>query len=495
MTFVFRERIGVEVWVYLDDTYIFSNEIENHEKALQYVLNCLKTEQLYISENKFKPYTIWFNSLGHYRDENGLHASMDKLDLIRRWSTPALLQDVQQFLGLVEYISRFLPNVSAYTTPLSGICSQGLMFQWRKLYDKCFKSIKAIASRKLSLKLVDRNSKEPIWVVTDACPSGCSAYYGQGNDWKTMRPAGFMLKKFTDAQRAYFTYEHKTLRVIEALKKWDNVFLGMPKIRIITDHKALKTFMQKSHMGPRQIRWSQWLTRFRLKIIHIPGQQNRSADALSRIYKNPNSKPRLEDLSNVDLLLDADGDDLPTERIEEKNILHIAAMTCAQQMCDAIKPQEVEANTMHPQPQETQQSEDQQNMAENWGSELTVTNSTKNKTFKPFMWKQNVGGKNIPDLEKLCQNAYQNDQTFWKIIKHPKDHKSFEVTNGVIYHKTNTNNKVICIPKSNVQGRRLTELVINQAHRIVGHLGTNNQKLRTAIVLVDNTGTRHKGIL
>ena len=128
---------------------------------------------------------------------------------------------------------------------------------------------------------------------------------------------------------------------------------------------------------------------------------------------------------------------------------------------------------MRPQPQETQQSEDQQNTAENWGSELTVANSTKNETFKPFMWKQNVGGKNIPDLEKLCRNAYQNNKTFWKIIKHPKDHKSFEITNGVIYHKTNADNKVICIPESNIRGRRLTELVINQAHRIVGHLGAH----------------------
>ena len=60
---------------------------------------------------------------------------------------------------------------------------------------------------------------------------------------------------------------------------------------------------------------------------------------------------------------------------------------------------------------------------------------------------------------------------FQKIIKHPKDHKSFEVTNRVIYHKTNADNKVICIPESNIRGRRLMELVINQAHRIVGHLG------------------------
>ena len=122
-----------------------------------------------------------------------------------------------------------------------------------------------------------------------------------------------MSKKFTNAQCAYFTYEHETLGVIKALKKWDDILLGLPNIRIITDHKALKTFMLKAHAGPRQIRWSQWLSRFHLKFIHVPGVQNRGADALSHIYENLNSTPQLDNLSTVDLLLDADGDDLTEE--------------------------------------------------------------------------------------------------------------------------------------------------------------------------------------
>ena len=290
MTYMFRDRIGVEVWVYLDDIYIFSKTIEEHENALEYVFNCLKRKQLFISPTKLKPYAIRFNCLGHTRDENGLRASTDKLELIRNWPMPLSYHNVQRFLGLVEYISRFLPNVSAYTMPLSGMCANGLPFLWRGIHDKCLKTIKAIASQKLSLRPINRASKEPIWVVCDACPSGCGAYYGQGEDWKTMRPAGFMSKKFTDAQRSYFTYEHETLGAIEALKKWDDELLGLPEIRVVTDHKALKTFMHKAHSGLRQIRWSQWLSRYCLKFIHIPGSQNQSADALSRLFENPNNK-------------------------------------------------------------------------------------------------------------------------------------------------------------------------------------------------------------
>ena len=138
MTYVFWDRIGVEVWVYLDNIYIFSKTIEEHENALEYVFNCLKREQLFISPTKLKPYAIWFNCLGHMRDENGLRASTNKLELIRNWPTP---HDVQRLLGLMEYISQFLPNVSAYTTPLSGMCANGLLFCG--IHDKCLETIKA----------------------------------------------------------------------------------------------------------------------------------------------------------------------------------------------------------------------------------------------------------------------------------------------------------------------------------------------------------------
>ena len=102
MTYAFCEHVGVEVWVYLDDIYIFTDTIPEHENALQYVFDCLKRECLYIGPHKFKPYTIRFKCLGHYRDEYGLQASADKLDIIRNWPMPASYHEVQRFLHSVE---------------------------------------------------------------------------------------------------------------------------------------------------------------------------------------------------------------------------------------------------------------------------------------------------------------------------------------------------------------------------------------------------------
>jgi hypothetical protein len=48
---------------------------------------------------------------------------------------------------------------------------------------------------------------EEIFLMSDASISGIGVYYGQGKDWLTCQPAGFMSKKFLTAQYLYRTYE------------------------------------------------------------------------------------------------------------------------------------------------------------------------------------------------------------------------------------------------------------------------------------------------
>ena len=104
--------------------------------------------------------------------------------------------------------------------------------------------------------------------------------------------------------------------------------------------------------------------------------------------------------------------------------------------------------------------------------DLTVASSATKENTAAFTWQSTMGDKNHLNLEKLCRKAYTSDKTFKKILTHPKDHKSFEVKNGLIYHSANSETRRLCIPHSEFRGRKITELVIDQVHRTVGHMGT-----------------------
>lgn len=135
------------------------------------------------------------------------------------------------------------------------------------------------------LKLIDLRKGESIWVICDASKSGIGAMYGQGDSWQTCRPAGFMSKKFMNAQHNYRVHELETLAILEALMKWEDKLMGY-RIHVITDHKALEFFKTQSQLSGRQLRWTDYMSRFDFDITYVKGDNNKVADCLSRYYEN-----------------------------------------------------------------------------------------------------------------------------------------------------------------------------------------------------------------
>jgi len=157
-------------------------------------------------------------------------------------------------------------------------------FLWMLLLHKCFESIKALACRAPGLKLIDVNSPDPIWVICNGSKSGVSALYGQGLEWQTCRPTGFLSKNFSAAQQNYQTHEHETITILEALIKWEDKLPGS-KFVIVTDHKSLEYFKTQLSLSSQQTHWWEYLSHFNFTVQHVDGTSNWVADCLSHYYE------------------------------------------------------------------------------------------------------------------------------------------------------------------------------------------------------------------
>src|SRR5712672_1735033 len=228
--------------------------LDEHEKHLEYIFQKLRQNHLFLEKEKCNLYSESMDCLGHLIDAQGLHVDSDKMAHIRNWRVPRNHKDVQRFLGLVQNLAQFMPDVTTYTGPLSAICRNGQPFYWKPLHETCFGHIKMIACRSPILKPINPQAHNPIWVICDASMSGIGAMYGQGATWQTCRPAGFMSKKFTAAQMNYQVFEMETIAILEALLKWEDKLLGR-KITVVTDHKALEFFKTQRRLNNRQVRW------------------------------------------------------------------------------------------------------------------------------------------------------------------------------------------------------------------------------------------------
>lgn len=285
VTHLFRDHIGKFVHIYLNDIFIFSDTIKDHERHLRIIMDILRDAEMTLNPKKCNFYSERMDCLGHIIDDEGIHADANKMAQIQEWRTPRNYHEVQRFLGLVQYLQHFLPNVSAFTAPLSVMTQNGHEFMWRPIHEKSFQEIKALASKTPILKLIDPNLAEPIWVICDASTSGVGAFYGQGPKWETCHPAGFMSKKFQEAQFNYRVFEMETLAILEALLKWEDKLIGR-KFTVVTDHKALEFFLKQRKLSGRQARWAEYLSRFNFEIMYVKGSENIIADSLSQYYKS-----------------------------------------------------------------------------------------------------------------------------------------------------------------------------------------------------------------
>lgn len=65
--------------VHLDDLFIFTNTVEEHEECLRIVFERLRKYQLYLKWSKCELYAERVDCLGHVIDDKGIHPDEDKL--------------------------------------------------------------------------------------------------------------------------------------------------------------------------------------------------------------------------------------------------------------------------------------------------------------------------------------------------------------------------------------------------------------------------------
>jgi RNase H-like domain found in reverse transcriptase/Integrase zinc binding domain/Reverse transcriptase (RNA-dependent DNA polymerase) len=483
ITAIFHDEISIYLHTYLNDLFIFSDMLEDHNKHLDAVLNKLCENRLFLEHAKCDLYLQCMDCLGHLIDDHGLHADADKMAHIWNWHMPRSHKDVQRFLGLVQYLAHFMPDVTAYTSLLSAICRNGQPFYWKPLHKACFTNIKTIMCRSPILSPINPMLDDPIWVIYDTLMSGIGTIYRQGETWQTCRPASFMSRKFTTAQMNYRVFEMETITILEALLKWEDKLLSQ-KIRIVMDHKALEFFKTQQHLNSRQACWMEFLACFDFDIIYVRGETNLVADLLSRYHKSDHWDESYDTSQyvNADTWLDPKGEELPWDHFEESRAMWDS--NCPQCQCRALHWAD-ESISCAPKHHIVKGIETRQHKA----AELVANKeSGQEPPIHQCMPLQDQADPTIseslgqlPDLRsrvegdrsilKHLKEGYTKDLVLVKVLKNSEHHKNFKIVDGFIYTCNCAEDSVLCIPSVVAEKCRLTEVIIAQAHETLGHFG------------------------
>lgn len=105
MSYLFRDHIGRHIHCYLDDIFIYSDTIQEHQRHLAAVFRILRDNHLFLSQSpeKIDLYSSDMDCLGYRIDIHGIHCDTTKTEKIIAWPTLKNYTDIQRFNGLANY--------------------------------------------------------------------------------------------------------------------------------------------------------------------------------------------------------------------------------------------------------------------------------------------------------------------------------------------------------------------------------------------------------
>ena len=148
-----------------------------------------------------------------------------------RLKAPKNKKGLRHFLGMVNYYRDMWRKGSQLMSPLTGLVSENVKWEWGECQQKAFEELKRVISKETLLAFPDFNKE--FHVYTDASNYQLGAVIMQDN-----RPIAFYSRKLNRAQRNYTTGEQELLSIVETLKEFRNILFGQ-KLVVHTDHQNI----------------------------------------------------------------------------------------------------------------------------------------------------------------------------------------------------------------------------------------------------------------
>ena len=127
-----KDMLDQGVVVFLDDMLIYSTILEGYFILLEKVFACLQRYEFYCKLKKcsFLRQTTTF--LGFNISPEGLQISDAKIRSLKEWPKPTNIQQVQLFLGFMQFFWKFIREFSKIAEPLHALTWKDISFIWNK---------------------------------------------------------------------------------------------------------------------------------------------------------------------------------------------------------------------------------------------------------------------------------------------------------------------------------------------------------------------------
>lgn len=273
---------GLEgVVCHMDDLLIWGSTKEQHDERVHAVLQRAENAGVTLNLKKcvFGKKEVKF--LGYIVSADGLKPDPDKTRAVQELKEPTNITEVRSFLGMVNQLGKFIPNLAEKDKPLRDLLSKKNQWHWGPEQQKTFNGLKQELLTSPVLQLYDPN--KPLRISADASSYGVGALMLQKTE-ETWAPVAYASRSLTATEQRYAQLEKEALALTWACERFSDFILGL-HFELETDHKPLVSLLggrALDSLPPRVQRFRMRLMRYSYTISHTPGKSLTAADTLSR---------------------------------------------------------------------------------------------------------------------------------------------------------------------------------------------------------------------
>ena len=261
----------------VDDFLIYGRTRTEHDESLRRFLSRCREVGLKLKPQKLQLAKPAVRFLGHNISGEGVQILEERVHAIKQMKPPSSPTEVRQFLGIINYVQKFVPNAAARTAPLRLLTrADPDDYRWGEAQQLAFEDLKATITRAPVLQHFDPNKQ--LTISTDASSFGMGAVLLQEG-----HPVAFTSASLTPTQQRYSQLEKELLAVVFACEQFRFYILGS-HIDIESDHRPLESIVKKdiAVLSPRLQKMLLRLLRYSFSLRYVPGRFMFVADALSR---------------------------------------------------------------------------------------------------------------------------------------------------------------------------------------------------------------------
>ena len=104
--------------------------------------------------------------LGHNVERNTITPLKSRKDAIQKLQPPTNKKKIQEFLGMLNFLSKYIYKMQLYLRPFYSILRQQNNFEWTTEHQTRFEEIKKLLTEQISNTIPD--PKQPFYAMCDA---------------------------------------------------------------------------------------------------------------------------------------------------------------------------------------------------------------------------------------------------------------------------------------------------------------------------------------